>query len=138
VKTTKNVMGQDASDLKPGNFKGKNFKNGAFLAPNRTADESPSDAPEATQRAVLRDLVHAPGQLPREGRNTRSRTVREQRPDEMYGATEIPGGSEPHVGGDLERKSIDKDTQRPADPRNQHEKQAEKERRGLDREFGRE
>jgi hypothetical protein len=56
----------------------------------------------------------------------------------MYGATEIPGGSEPHTGGDLERKSIDKNSQRPADPRDQHEKKGEKERSGLEREFGHE
>lgn len=110
-----------------------NFKNQAFLAPNRTIDESPAGSPESTQVHELRDTLRAPGQNQRE----RSMARRGQRPDEAYGATEIPRG-EDQSGGDLEKKHIEPDSPRPNDPRQQHEKQGEKERRGLEREFGRE
>ena len=130
---TKNVTRHDVGDLKT-----NNFKNGAFLAPHRTIDDSPGGAPEATLHVGLRDPLRAPAQLRREERDGHSRPARGQRPEEVYGATEIPGSGEPHVGGDLERKNIDKGSQRPAGPQNQHEKQAEKEQRGLEKEFGRE
>jgi hypothetical protein len=114
-----------------------NFKNGAFLAPNRTIDESPVGSPESTQQHELRDPLRAPGQ------NRRNRETRNpgQRADEVYGGTEVPkaAASDEHPGaGDLEKKRVEKNSSRPADPRNQHEKQADKERRGLEREFGRE
>lgn len=114
-----------------------NFKNQAFLAPNRTIDESPIGSPESTQRTGLRDPFRAPGQ---NRRRNRSAGNREQRPDEAYGAMEIPdapGAEERHGAGDLEKKSVDNSV-RPNDPRHQPEKQGEKERRGLEREFGRE
>ena len=114
-----------------------NFKNGAFLAPNRTIDESPVGSPESTQQYELRDPLRAPGQ----NRRNRETSNAGQRVDEAYGGTEIPkeaASDERPGGGDLEKKRVEKNSSRPADPRNQHEKQAEKERRGLEREFGRE
>ncbi|HWF37877.1 MAG TPA: hypothetical protein VG322_05120 [Candidatus Acidoferrales bacterium] len=112
-----------------------NFKNGAFLAPNRTIDESPLSNSQAPQKHEQRDPLRAPGQ------NRRNRETGDQRADEVYGGTEIPkgGASDERPGaGDLEKKRVEKNSSRPADPRNQHEKEGEKERRGLDREFGRE
>jgi hypothetical protein len=114
-----------------------NFKNGAFLAPNRTIDESPIGGPESTQQHELQDPLHAPGQ----NRRNRETGNRGQRTDEVYGGTEIPkaAASDEHPSpGDLEKKRVEKNSSRPADPRNQHEKQAENERHGLEREFGRE
>ena len=112
-----------------------NFKNGAFLAPNRTIDESPTGSPEIRRQHALRDPLRAPG------KNQQNREIGDQRPDEVYGGTKIPKAADANEQpgtGDLEKKRVEKNSSRPADPRNQHEKQAEKERRGLEREFGHE
>jgi hypothetical protein len=112
-----------------------NFKNQAFLAPNRTIDESPAGGFEGAQNPALSDPFRAPGQ---NRRSNRAAGNREQRADEAYGAMEIPdapGAEERHGAGDLEKKSVDKSV-RPTDPRREPEKQGEKERRGLEREFG--
>lgn len=111
-----------------------NFKNQAFLAPNRTIDESPAGSPELTQKHDLRDPLRAPGQNPRKRPPNVGGGLR---PDETYGGTEIPDAGE-HGGGDLEKKHIEPGSPRPNDPRQQHEKKGEKERHGLKREFGRE
>jgi hypothetical protein len=115
------------------------FKNTAFLAPHRAIDESPAGDADATRHLALRDLLRAPGQI---GREHTARNPMIQ-PDEIYGGTQIPR-RQAQLAGHSSDELDDQATQEASkysgphspDPRKHPEKKAEKERKGLDREFG--
>lgn len=107
-----------------------NIKNEVFGTPNRTLDESPTGNPRSASQTELRDPLLAAGQLRRERINRNPH----DEPNEFYGGTEISANSEPETGGGSAETCSPNQS---PDPRRQHEKKGEEERKGLDREFGR-